>query len=122
MDTERLQRRVDGRTQAKAIFDLLTLDHPDKIAAFFDELDSRFRPKTEVAKQIERRKIRELSVITIDFGAHSGKQMDEIPREYLSWLLESSEQTCSDIREYLEATAERGSPDDVGDFEIEDTE
>lgn len=33
----------------------------------------------------------------------------------------SAEKTCSDIREYLEATADRGSPDDVGDFEMEET-
>lgn len=125
MDSNRLKRRVDGRDQARAIIglDLLTLDHPDKVDGFIDQLNRTFIPKLIEEKKADRqRTIRELSVVTIDFGVHSGKQLDEIPREYLSWLLESSEKTCENIRDYLELTEDRGSPDHVGGFEIEDGE
>ena len=110
MDKDRLTRRVEGRNHAKTVLELVQcdLDHPDKIETFLGELEAILRPKPVVneleVKRVRERTIQRLSAIQLTFGIHAGEQLDEIPRDYLEWLLESSEQVCNDIRDYLEAT------------------
>lgn len=110
MDKDRLNRRVEGRNHAKTVLELVQcdLDHPDKIETFLSELEAILRPKPIIDEKSEKivreRTIQRLSAIQLKFGSHSGEQLDEIPRDYLEWLLESSEQVCNDIRDYLEAT------------------
>ena len=108
MDHERLKLRVQGRQQATAVIGLVDLPHRECADAFFDELRRQLLPEVvavEAAKH--QRTIRELSAHTLDFGQHAGKRLDEIDRDYLEWLLQSSEQTVSAIGAYLKATDER---------------
>lgn len=59
LNPDRLKRRVDGREQAKAILELVSLDHADQIEAFLDELRSTLHPKIVLKEAVaEARNIR----------------------------------------------------------------
>lgn len=108
LDQGRLERRKHGREQARAVLGLIDLPHPDCKNAFFDELESVLRPKDSGVQGEKRRaSIRELSKHVIEFGAHAGKRLDEIPREYLHWLAKSSEETMQALVSYLDATKDQ---------------
>jgi uncharacterized protein (DUF3820 family) len=111
MDTERLQQRVNGRNQAIAVMDLITLESPHAIAAFFEELNDRLRPeKIAVEREQRRRKVSELKAVELNFGKHAGKCLDDIPRDYLHWLASSNEDTLATINEYLRLTESDEEP------------
>lgn len=111
MDQDRLKRRVDGRTQAKAILELLTLDHPDKITAFLDELRSTLQPKEVTAEvQSAKRRLSELASHELKYGIHGGERLDDIPRDYLGWMVDDGQKTIDIIRAYLLATKHLDGP------------
>lgn len=100
-----MKRRVEGRNQAKAILELVSLDHVDKIEAFLDELRSTLQP-AEVLKEVvaSQRKLSELSAITLKYGQHAGERLEDIPRDYLEWMIRDGEETFETVRDYLAAT------------------
>lgn len=113
IDNARVARRVNGRQQAKDIVSLLNLDHQDKIDAFFDELRSLIQPKqVEVERAAQKRRLSELSSFKLRYGIHADVRLDDVPRDYLHWLVGDSETTVDVVREYLEATKHLDADDD----------
>lgn len=105
MDQERLKRRVEGRNQAKAILDLLTLDHPDKIAAFLDELRSTLQP-VEVLSEVvaDQKRLSDIAAVRLPRGRYEGERLDDVPRDYLDWWIRDGEEWAERIGAYLAAT------------------
>jgi uncharacterized protein (DUF3820 family) len=105
LDRERLARRVDGREQAKAIGGLVSLDHPDKVAAFLDELRTMFEPEAVLAEAVDdQRKLSELAAVRLPRGIHAGERLDDVPRDYLDWWIRDGEEWAEKIGGYLAAT------------------
>lgn len=106
MDQERLKRRVDGRTQAKAILELLTLDHPDKLEAFLDEVRSTLQPEKVLAEAVqEQRRLSELAAVRLKYGQYAGQRLDDVDRDYLEWMIDEGRETLATIEAFLKATA-----------------
>jgi len=105
LDPDRLKRRVDGREQAKAIIGLVTLDHPDKVEAFLDELRSTLIPAIVLDEVVdEARRLSALAALRLPRGIHTGERLDDVPREYLDWWIRDGEEWSDKIGAYLAAT------------------
>ena len=105
MDQERLKRRADGRKQAKAILELVTLDHSDKVESFLDELRSTLQPAEVLAEVVQdQKRLSELAAIRLPRGQHAGQRLDDVPREYLDWWIRDGEEWAERIGDYLKAT------------------
>lgn len=107
MDTERLKNRVDGRRAAREIRALVESDNPDFADAFLEEMRLLLKPDAVKQETTDRqRKLSELKFHVLNFGVHAGQCLDDMPRDYLEWLLGVSEETVGIISQYLQLTAE----------------
>ena len=113
MDQERLQRRVQGRKLANQILELVDnrFRNPDCVEAFLHELRTNLLPE-KVAEETKHRdrQFAEFANYRLGFGEHKGSKLEDIPRQYLEWLADSSTETLEMVTGYLEATEE--TPDD----------
>ena len=108
MSGERLKQRADGRKIARELVAAgFTPSDSHGIDAFLDELRTLLRPEAVKQEQVERRrKLSELKSYAMTFGVHQGECLDDMPRDYLEWLLQSSETLVGTISEYLKLTTD----------------
>lgn len=108
MDVDRLKRRVAGRQQAKDVIDILSLPHPDMVDGFLNEIASILKPVTaedSAKSRIEKQRVyAEFACHRLGFGKYKGVPLENVPRDFLEWLLESSEETVRMVGGYLEST------------------
>lgn len=110
MDQERLRLRAEGRETARTVLEILgtpSIHRDDPWAeAFVDELRSNLLTKRVKEEGIVRqRTLSALKEYVIQFGSHNGKCLDDIPRDYLEWLLSATEETREMVSQYLRLTA-----------------
>lgn len=105
MNTDRLNLRVHGRKQAREVLTLVDLTESESVDAFIDEIESTLRPKKQVDEKtlrIEReRAFSEFAGFELKFGQYAGMRLDRIPRDYLEWLRDSSEELLSSLDGFL---------------------
>lgn len=107
MEMTRLQYRVLGRLQARELLELVELTHPEMVASFLDEMKSSLQPEqVKKEKVVRQRKLSELKAHVLGFGVHANECLDDIPRDYLEWLLGETEGTLQIVSQYLQMTAE----------------
>ena len=108
MSGERIKQRADGRKVARELVTAgFTPVGPHGIDAFLDELRTLLQPELVKQERIARqRKLSELKSHAMTFGAHQGQCLDDIPRDYLEWLLQSSEDLVGTLSQYLKLTAD----------------
>jgi len=111
LNPERLRSRVAGRKEAETVVGLVDLPDQHAVEAFIDELKKRlgWQDKKTVGEHIEQQSLVELQHECLDFGVHAGEPFYVIPRDYLHWLLKSSEETVWKISEYLRLTKSEDS-------------
>ena len=103
--SDSLKRRVEGSLYAVELMQLVNssdLEDADYMDGFLDRLNREFGQQeindVADAKPIP---IARLGAITMPFGQHQGKCLDEVPLEYLDWLCRSQEDFYRDLRAYL---------------------
>lgn len=84
---------------------MVTLDHPDKVEAFLDELRSTLLPKVVQAEAVQaQKKLSELAEVQLPRGQCMGQRLDDVPRDYLGWWLDDGRFWAERIAGYLNAT------------------
>ena len=114
LNPERLRSRVAGRKEAEAVVGLVNLQDQHAVEAFIDELKKRLgwqEKKKTIGEHLEQGSLVELQHSCLDFGVHAGEPFYVIPRDYLHWLLKSSEETVWKLSEYLRLTKEEDGED-----------
>jgi uncharacterized protein (DUF3820 family) len=110
VDKEKLKLKVAGREIAQSFLEIspeLPSLGPVAIAAFFDELRGALLPEVVAQESVARaRKLSELADYRLEFGAHSGKPLSDVPRDYLHWLVDVTEENLRAVSQYLELTAD----------------
>lgn len=100
----RIQARVDGRIAAHEIVTLLKWPDghgADYADAFVSQIRDLLPKRKADAIDVIPVPIARLGAVKLEFGAHKGKTLDEVPLKYLDWLCRTTEDTLKDVRAYL---------------------
>lgn len=116
LDKARLDRRKQGRHDAGSVVELLALGtermHPDRFAAFVDELRDRLLDTSVVACSAidqpvtSEQQLSELAGTTLEFGKYNGYSFEQVAKhepQYLAWLCDNSKRLYEDLATYLDA-------------------
>lgn len=109
LNKSKVADRVYGRKEAQEIFNLVELTTQDQIDGFLDELKKLLMPEEKKVKLLTKaqREIRELAATELTFGKYVGKNyghVEQVDREYLEWLLASTQETVDKLEMYLKLT------------------
>lgn len=105
-DRRRLQERVEAANLARdVVLPLIDGQLPEEHqrAAFVMAVTEELLPQTPPSsKHDQLEPLPRLAAFVMPFGVHHGKTLEEIPFEYLDWLVGVQEETLRSIRAYLQ--------------------
>lgn len=103
IDPDKVKAKIAARQAATKV--AAELDFPgdyeiDCAEAFIDQLKRQLPQRAQLTLS-KPPPLARLAATTLPFGKHSGKRLDEVPGEYLEWLISEQEEFYKDLRAYL---------------------
>jgi 5-methylcytosine-specific restriction endonuclease McrBC GTP-binding regulatory subunit McrB len=109
-DDEKIRDNIHARESAHEIAQLARLEsigmrdgcRPRFWECLRDEISKEIPPPVvSTPRQMTDAEIREFGRSTMPFGVHLGKRIDNVPIDYLDWLLGNAAEFLVKVRQYL---------------------